>query len=267
MKFISFNINGIRAHIHQLQYIMEILHPDILCLQETRVHDDLFPINMISKYNYHVYYYGKKSYCGVALLSKKKPITVSTNILYDYNHETKRIIQANFFTSQGILNIINIYCPQGANRKNAKFLEKKLFYKNFTLYLYKNYKKHALLCIMGDMNIAPNYLDIGLKNTHYKSWLHSGKCAFLPEEQQWIKKLLDFGLIDSYRYLYPQKNNLYSWFDYRYNSFKQNIGLRIDLLLASYSLNKFLYSAGIDYKIRAMHKSSDHAPIWANFSI
>ncbi|MCR3755233.1 MAG: exodeoxyribonuclease III [Candidatus Westeberhardia cardiocondylae] len=266
MKFISFNINGLRAHIHQLEHIIQVINPDVIGLQEIKVQDKDFPIDILSKYNYYLYYYGQKSYYGVALLSKNKPLMVHKGLLIDEIYLCqKRTIKADFETSKGILTVINVYFPNGGYRNSIKFLEKKKFYKNFILYLKKYHNKNSLLIVMGDMNIAQDFLDIGIKGLLYKFWLKSGKCGFLPEEQTWVKNLLDFGLIDSYRYFNTLVNNKYSWFDYRFNSFKKNLGLRIDLLLSTKPLINVLESSGIYYNIRNMNKPSDHAPIWSNF--
>ncbi|CEN32196.1 Exodeoxyribonuclease III [Candidatus Westeberhardia cardiocondylae] len=267
MKFVSFNINGLRAHIHQLEFIIKTLQPDVIGLQETKIHDSMFPIELISKYNYHAYYNGQKRYYGVALLSREKPFFICKDFLNEKNNFQKRIIQAKFHTPQGILTVINSYFPNGENKKNIKYFQKKFFYQDFISYLKNIYKNNPLLLIMGDMNIAPQDLDIGIGKINKKYWIDSGKCSFLPEERIWIKSLFDVGLIDTYRYLNPMKNDLYSWFDYRFNGFEKNVGLRIDLLLSSISLIKFLQFSGIDYNIRKMSRPSDHAPVWAKFNL
>lgn len=97
--------------------------------------------------------------------------------------------------------------------------------------------------------------------------MNTGKCSFLPEERIWLNNLFQWGLTDIYRYLYPNKTNCYSWFDYKFRSFYKNQGLRIDLFLASIQLIKYIQNTGINYEIRAMQKTSDHAPIWVTFKL
>jgi len=122
---------------------------------------------------------------------------------------------------------------------------------------------------MGDMNVAPLELDIGIGADNAKRWLKSGKCSFLPEEREWLQDLLDWGLVDTYRHRFPQADNEFSWFDYRSRGFERDPkrGLRIDLLLATHTCADVCSDAGISYSIRGMEKPSDHCPIWTTFDI
>ena len=122
---------------------------------------------------------------------------------------------------------------------------------------------------MGDLNISPQDIDIGIGEENRKRWLRAGKCSFLPEEREWLKNLTSWGLVDTFRTLNPKVNNKYSWFDYRSRGFddKPKRGLRIDQIWATENLNSRLIEVGIDYKIRGMEKPSDHAPIWSSFKI
>ncbi|WP_395480166.1 exodeoxyribonuclease III [Candidatus Curculioniphilus buchneri] len=269
MKIVSFNINGLRAHLHQIEAIIIKLQPDIIGLQETKVHDDMFPVEKMSHYGYYLYYYGHKGYAGVALLSRKKPLSVHRGFSTDGENETqRRIIIADFDTSYGLLTIINGYSPQGEGRNHPiKFPAKKKFFHNLQDHIEQHHNSNSLLLIIGDMNISPTDLDIGIGEKNRKRWLQIGKCSFLPEERKWIDQLLAWGLIDIYRQKNPTVSNHYSWFDYRSHSFNENCGLRIDLLLASQRMFSFIRSTGISYEIRAMIKPSDHAPIWADFDL
>ncbi|UDG81444.1 Exodeoxyribonuclease III [Candidatus Profftia lariciata] len=268
MKCISFNINGLRAHIHQLKAIISKYQPDIIGLQEIKVHDDMFPLNDLKHLGYYMFYHGQKKYYGVALLSKKYPISVIKGFAHDKEDAQRRIITANFLTPVGILTIINGYFPQGENRNNhIKFSTKQKFYQDLCNYLKLEQTPIGQLIIMGDMNISPTDNDIGIGEKQRKRWLLHGKCSFLPEERQWMHSLMQWGLIDTYRQLYPKCNDKFSWFDYRSKGFDKNNGLRIDLILASKSLAQCCINAGIDYDIHNMEKPSDHAPIWAEFQM
>ncbi|AFP85728.1 exodeoxyribonuclease III [secondary endosymbiont of Heteropsylla cubana] len=268
MKFLSFNINGLRARLHQLDAIIRTLDPEIIGLQETKVHDNMFPVKEISRYGYHSYYHGQKGHYGVALLSKKKPLAIYRGLNTDTSEAQCRIIIGKFFTKQGILTVLNGYFPQGENRNHPiKFPAKERFYIDVQEYIEHYYQNDSLLVIMGDMNICPNDIDIGISKESRKRWIRTGKCAFLAEERVWIHRLLSWGLIDTYRHVNPDKNNCYSWFDYRSRGFYKNSGLRIDLLLASKPMIKLIRKSGIDYNIRAMDKPSDHAPVWTNFEL
>lgn len=270
MKFISFNINGLRAHMHQLDVIIKQLKPDVIGLQETKIHDNLFPTQQILQHGYYVYYYGQKQYHGVALFLKKPSLNTTLKLIQHSNYHgfQQRIIIVNIVTIIGTLTIINSYFPQGNNKKNLeKFEHKKKFYQNLQNYIEYNYHKNSLLLIMGDMNICPTDLDIGISEKQKQHWIKSGKCSFLPEERQWLNKLMNWGFIDIYRYAYPTKENCYSWFSYKSQGFYRNNGLRIDLILVTHPLIRYYKNSGIDYNIRNMHKPSDHAPVWVDFNI
>lgn len=265
MKVISFNINSLRARIHQLEAIIDKYQPDIIGLQETKVHNDQFPIKELEPFGYYLNYHGQKGHYGVALLTKQKPLSVHCGFPTDSQDAQCRLIVAKLPSNKGEMIVINGYFPQGDNREHKlKFPAKEKFYQDLTNYIQKFSLNQQLTIIMGDMNISPKDLDIGLNDENKKRWLTTGKCSFLPEEQEWMNSLMSLGFIDTYRHNHPDKS-VYSWFDYRSHGFNTNRGLRIDLILASQSLAPYCQETGIDLDIRAMDKPSDHAPIWANF--
>ena len=117
---------------------------------------------------------------------------------------------------------------------------------------------------MGDFNVAPTELDIGIGEQNAKRWLRDGKTAFLPEEIEMWNKIKDLGFVDSWRKQNPEEGSIYSWFDYRSRMFDDNPkrGLRIDHILLSENIEHAILNTGIDYSARAMEKPSDHCPIW-----
>lgn len=267
MKFISFNINGLRARPHQLAAIVEKYQPDVIGLQETKVHDDMFPLDDVKQLGYHIYYHGQKGHYGVALLLKNPPLAVRKGFATDDEDAQRRIIMADIATENGPLTVMNGYFPQGESRDHpTKFPAKEKFYRDLQTYV-ETFDPAGQLLIMGDLNISPADKDIGIGENNMKRWLRSGKCSFLPEEREWLGKLLNWGLVDTYRQMYPDTDDKFSWFDYRSKGFDDNRGLRIDLVLASPSLAKLCVATGIDYDIRAMEKPSDHAPVWAEFEL
>ena len=268
MKFISFNINGLRARPHQLAEIIHKHQPDVLGLQETKVHDDMFPLEDLQQYGYHIVYHGQKGHYGVALLSKQAPLNIRKGFPADNDESQRRLIMADFETPLGLLTVINGYFPQGESRDHeTKFPAKARFYADLQSYLENNLTNQQPVLIMGDMNISSTDLDIGIGDENRKRWLRTGKCSFLPEEREWMDKLINWGLVDTFRNAHPNINDQFSWFDYRSKGFDDNRGLRIDLLLASSALATRCTNTGIDYDIRAMEKPSDHAPVWAEFDI
>ena len=117
---------------------------------------------------------------------------------------------------------------------------------------------------MGDFNVAPAKLDIGIGEQNAKRWLRDGKTAFLPEEIAMWEKIKNLGFIDTWREHNPDEESIFSWFDYRSRMFDANPkrGLRIDHIMLSLNLKKYLLASGIDYEARAMEKPSDHCPVW-----
>ncbi len=268
MKFISFNINGLRARPHQLEAIIQQHNPDVIGLQETKVHDDMFPLEEVSKLGYHVFYHGQKGHYGVALLSRDMPLSVQRGFPDDGEEAQRRLIMAQIPTPSGNVTVINGYFPQGESRDHPiKFPAKEKFYRDLQNYLETHLQADDRVLIMGDMNISSSDLDIGIGEDSRKRWLRSGKCSFLPEEREWMDRLLNWGLVDTWRAANPDCADRFSWFDYRSKGFDDNRGLRIDLLLASHALAERCVDTGIDYQIRAMEKPSDHAPIWATFDL
>jgi exodeoxyribonuclease-3 len=268
VKIVSFNINGIRARPHQLERLVELQQPDIIGLQETKVQDMEFPEAHIRALGYEVSYFGQKGHYGVAIASLERPVQVQKGYPGDDDGAQRRIISARFDTSKGPLTVINCYCPQGEGRGHpVKFPAKAKFYADLLSYLEQYHRPDERLVLMGDMNIAPLDLDIGIGAENAKRWLRTGKCSFLPEERDWMQRLLAWGLVDSYRAFWPEQADALSWFDYRSRGFEREPrhGLRIDLLLATRSLMDDCQDVGIDYVVRAMDRPSDHCPIWARF--
>ena len=144
------------------------------------------------------------------------------------------------------------------------FQKKIKFYNDLEKHIKKLQKIQQNLILMGDFNVAPSKLDIGIGEQNVKRWLRDGKTAFLPEEIEMWNKIKNLGFIDSWRQQNPEEDSIYSWFDYRSRMFDDNPkrGLRIDHILLSENLSMLIKNTGIDYDARAMEKPSDHCPIW-----
>jgi exodeoxyribonuclease-3 len=270
LKIVSFNINGIRSRAHQLQALKARHDPDIVGLQESKVDDEAFPREMVEGLAYVPQYFGQKSHYGVAFLSKQQPISVEKGLPTDGDDAQRRVITATFATGGDPVTVINGYFPQGESRGHpVKFPGKERFYRDMLTYLRERFSPEQQLVLLGDMNVAPIDLDIGIGDDNAKRWLRAGKCSFLPEEREWLEALTDWGLADSYRSVHPEVGDRFSWFDYRSRGFEREPkrGLRIDLLLVTPPLRERLLDAGIDYEIRAMERPSDHCPVWATFDL
>ncbi len=270
MRVVTFNINGIRARPHQLERLVERYAPDIICLQETKVVDEEFPLDGIHSLGYQAQIFGQKGHYGVAVLSKSAPFAVTKGLPTDAEDSQRRLIAATFATPSGIpLTLINAYFPQGESRDHPlKFPAKRRFYADLRAYL-QGFSPDDQVLVIGDMNIAPVDLDIGIGEDNAKRWLRTGKCSFLPEEREWMAGLLGWGLYDCFRERYPEADDQLSWFDYRSRGFEREPkhGLRIDLVLASRGLQPKCREAGIAYDIRGMERPSDHCPVWVDFEL
>ena len=270
MKIVSFNTNSIRMRQHQLERLIKNHQPDVIGIQETKVQDHEFPVEMVRELGYEAAFHGQKTHYGVALLYKQQPVEIQKGFADDTDDAQRRFISATFEYEGKKITVMNGYFPQGESIDHPlKFPAKKKFYADLTKLITENFTPDDELIVMGDMNIAPVDQDIGIGPDNAKRWLKSGKCSFLTEEREWIQKLYDWGLYDTYRAHNPDVDDCFSWFDYRSKGFEKEPkrGLRIDLILATKNLMEKCTDTGIDYDVRSMNKPSDHSPVWANFQI
>ncbi|MBL3527627.1 MAG: exodeoxyribonuclease III [gamma proteobacterium endosymbiont of Lamellibrachia anaximandri] len=269
MKVVSFNTNSIRTREHQLARLRESYDPDVIGIQESKVQDQDFPLKMMENLGYQAEFFGQKTHYGVALLSKQPALAVEKGFPADDEDAQRRLIIARYASGKGNqVTVINGYFPQGESQDHeTKYPAKRKFYADLLNYLNEFHKPTDSVLVIGDMNIAPLDLDIGIGPDNVKRWLRTGKCSFLPEEREWLDRLQSWGLHDTYRTLYPEVDDQFSWFDYRSRGFDREPkrGLRIDLILATDPLNRSCTGAGIAHEIRGMEKPSDHCPIWAEF--
>ena len=270
LKIISFNINSVRARIPQVKALIDNHDPDIIGLQQTKVHDDEYPHEAIEDLGYKSIIHGQKGHYGVALLSKKLPLNAGKGFKHDNEDSQKRFVWGEYKTKKNSILVLNGYFPQGEERDHpTKFPAKKKFYRDLIDHLKEHHTPEENLVVMGDLNISPQDIDIGIGEENRKRWLRTGKCSFLPEEREWLGNLTSWGLLDTFRSINPNSQDRYSWFDYRSRAFNDSPkrGLRIDQIWATKKLNNKLLEVGIDYKIRGMEKPSDHAPIWSSFDL
>ena len=265
MRIVSFNINSVRARPHQLEYIRDVIKPDVIGLQETKVNDPDFPIDIINDIGYHVEFWGQKGHYGVAILSKCKPLSTIKGFVNDTEEDQKRFIQSSFKFGNEELVVMNGYFPQGENIKHeTKFPKKIKYYHDLKSHIVNVQKDSSNLIVMGDFNVSPEDIDIGIGELNAKRWLREGKTSFQPQEREMWNSIKDLGFVDTWRVKNPTDSSTYSWFDYRSRMFDQNPkrGLRIDHIMLSDNLADSIKDVGIDYEARAMEKPSDHCPVW-----
>ena len=220
---------------------------------------------MINEIGYHAEYWGQKGHYGVAILSKEKPINTVKGFVNDTEDDQKRFIQSTFKYGNEELIVMNGYFPQGENiNHETKFPKKIKYYADLKEHILDLKKVSSNLIVMGDFNVSPEDIDIGIGEQNAKRWLREGKTSFQPQEREMWNSIKDLGFVDTWRVINPDESSIYSWFDYRSRMFDQDPqrGLRIDHIMLSENLKDSINSVGIDHVARGMEKPSDHCPVW-----
>jgi len=252
LKLATWNVNSLKVRLPHLLGWLAADPPDIVCLQETKTEDAKFPSAEIEAAGYHVAWSGQKTYNGVAIVSRK-PVTEVSYGIAGFADEQKRVIAA----TKDSVRVIDAYVPNGQSVVSDKFRYKLDWLNAFTGYLEEQLAQYPELAVVGDFNIAPESRDVH----DPKAW--EGQVLCSDAERDAFNGLLGLGLVDSFR-LFEQPEKSYTWWDYRLNAFKRNMGLRIDHILLSPALAKRCWSVSILKDIRAQERPSDHAPVVAD---
>ena len=255
MKLATWNVNSLKVRLPQVLEFLAVQKPDVLCLQETKSEDANFPIADITGAGYQAVFSGQKTYNGVAILSPHSPQEVTLGIA-QFEDPQKRVIAA-------VLNgvrVICVYIPNGESVESDKYRYKLDWLRRLNACLKDELAKYPRLALLGDYNIAPENRDVH----DPKFW--EGKVLFSEPEKAAFRDIVALGLQDSFR-LFEQPEKSFSWWDYRMNGFKRNLGLRIDHILLSAELAKVCKSCVIDREMRAKERPSDHAPVLAEIDV
>jgi exodeoxyribonuclease III len=255
VRVVSWNINSLRKRQDRLFAWLEDTKPDIVCLQETKCTDEQFPALALQSAGYHSVYHGEKSYNGVAILSKTKPGDVRASLCDEVVDPQARVISAKIDD----VRVFSIYAPNGQAVGSPAYEYKLNWYRRLRDCLAK--VKDVDLVVCGDFNVAPEDVDV------HDPQLWRGAIMCSDAERAAFHELCAVGLVDTLRIHRKNEAGLFTWWDYRMLSFPKNRGLRIDAVLASESLAKRCTDAGIDREMRKGKEPSDHAPIWAEFSL
>ena len=264
MLIATWNVNSVRTRLSQIINWINQVNPDILCLQETKVIDNDFPIKPFETLGYEVIAFGQKSYNGVAIISKIKCENVIkgfSGFLGDQNNlnkfeDQKRLIATDI---NGV-KIINVYVPNGSSLNSDKFDYKINWLNCLSSFLDKQEKKGELICLLGDFNIAPSNNDI------HNPQRYEGGIMASEIERNALNNVLKGRLIDSFR-IYEKNTGHWSWWDYRNNAYELNKGWRIDHIYISKALTSKLKSCVIDSNPRGNLQPSDHAPVMINLDL
>ncbi len=255
MKIASWNLNSIRARQQLLVSWLALAQPDVLCLQELKCTDSEFPSLELKAAGYDSACYGQRSYNGVAILSKL-PLGDIARGMGDESDEQARVLAA----TAGRVRVISAYAPNGQAVDSPAFEYKLLWYERLCRYLDARFDKNEPLVLCGDFNVAPEPRDV------HDAKLWEGQTMFTLKEREALKRVVDFGLVDTFR-LHHAEEGRFSWWDYRMLAFPKNRGLRIDHLYATAPLAEKCIAADIDREARKGSQPSDHAPVWAEFAL
>jgi exodeoxyribonuclease-3 len=256
MKIASFNVNSIRARMNIVLEWLDKNQPDILCVQETKVQDDDFPIGAFDGTEYRCVFKGQKSYNGVAIFSKHEITKVKCG-LDDEPKDESRLIKAEI---NGV-NIVNTYIPQGYSAESEKFEYKLEWFGRLLRFFEENFQPGEPVIWVGDLNVAPEKIDV------YDHANLSGHVCFHPQVRKALEKVVRWGFVDVFR-MHCHKSGEYTFWDYRRkDSFERNIGWRLDHIMATESLAEKCTNCYTDKRIRLTVRPSDHVPIIAEFDL
>ena len=251
MKLISWNVNGLRAVMNKgFKEFFESIDADAICLQETKLQEgqiEFAPEGYYTYWNSAV----KKGYSGTVIFTKAKPINVTYGIEIEEHDQEGRVITAEYESFY----LVDCYTPN-SQRELTRLDYRMKWEDDFRKYLeILNQKKPVILC--GDLNVAHNEID--LKNP--KTNRHNA--GFTDEERNKMTELLGAGFTDSFRYLYPDKTDIYSWWSYMFHAREKNAGWRIDYFIVSNSIKDKIK----DSKILTEIMGSDHCPVELDIEI
>ncbi|TCO77424.1 exodeoxyribonuclease III [Marinisporobacter balticus] len=246
MKFVSWNVNGLRACVKKgfLDYFNAI-DADIFCVQETKLQEGQINLDL-KGYEQYWNYAVKKGYSGTAIFTKKKPLSVNYGVDIEEHDQEGRVITLAFDE----FFLVNVYTPN--SKRELERLDYRMNWEDdFRKYLKKlDAMKPVILC--GDLNVAHKEIDLKNPNTNHKS------AGFTDKERGKMTELLAAQFVDSFRYFYPDKEEVYSWWSYMRKARERNAGWRIDYFIVSERLKERMKDAQIHPEIMG----SDHCPVF-----
>ena len=245
MKLVSWNVNGLRAVMGKnfMEFFNEV-DADIFCLQETKLQEGQIEMDLPG---YHQYwnYAEKKGYSGTALFSRKEALSVKSGIGIDEHDHEGRVITLEFEDFY----FVTVYTPN--SQDGLKRLDYRMKWEDDFLAYLKGLEEHKPVIYAGDLNVAHKEIDLKNPKTNRKN------AGFTDEERGKMDKVIESGFIDTFRHFYPDQEQIYSWWSYRFKAREKNAGWRIDYFMASAALKDRLEDA----KIHTSVMGSDHCPV------
>ena len=255
MKLISWNVNGLRAIINKgFEEFFKEINADIFCIQETKMQEEQLEEKINTIFDGYKMYWNsaeKKGYSGTAIFSKKEPVNIKYGIGIEEHDKEGRVITLEFEKFY----MVNCYTPN--SKRELERLDYRMIweeaFRNYLLEL--NKKKPVILC--GDLNVAHKEIDLKNPKTNRRN------AGFTDEEREKMTELLNSGFVDSFRYLYPDKTDKYTWWSYMFKAREKNAGWRIDYFIVSDNIKDKIKESYIFSEIMG----SDHCPVGLDIEI
>ncbi len=255
MKFVSWNVNGLRAVINKgFEKFFNEIDADVFCIQETKMQEDQIDIKINNIFKNYFQYWNsaiKKGYSGTAVFTKVKPLNVTYGIGIEEHDKEGRVITLEYEKFY----LVNCYTPN--SKRELERLEYRTIWedeiRNYLCNL--NLIKPVIYC--GDLNVAHEEIDLKNPKTNRMN------AGFTDEERNKMTELLNAGFTDTFRYLYPKKEDCYSWWSYMFHAREKNVGWRIDYFIVSNNIKKKIKEATIYSDILG----SDHCPVGLDIDI
>ncbi len=245
MKLVSWNVNGIRACCQKgFKDIFKELNADVFCLQETKMQEGQLDLQFEGYHSFWNYAL-KKGYSGTAVFTKIKPLNVTFGIGLEEHDKEGRVITCEFED----FFLVTVYTPN--SQDELKRLSYRMDWEDAFLEYLKCLEKTKPVVFCGDLNVAHNDIDLKNPKTNRKN------AGFTDEERGKFTALLESGFVDTFRYLYPDLEGVYSWWSYRFKAREKNAGWRIDYFVVSECLKESI----LDAKIHTNIFGSDHCPV------
>lgn len=245
MKLISWNVNGLRACMQKgfIEFFKEA-DADIFCLQETKLQAGQLELDLPG---YHQYwnYAEKKGYSGTAVFTKRKPLKVTLGMGVEEHDHEGRVITAEYEEYF----VVTVYVPN--SQRELTRLDYRMQWEEAFLKYLKELEKRKPVIYCGDLNVAHQEIDLKNPKTNHHN------AGFTDEERKCFGRVLESGFVDTFRYFYPDKKEVYSWWSYMFQARAKNTGWRIDYFVASKALADRL----ADAKIHTEVPGSDHCPV------
>jgi len=260
MLIATWNVNSIKQRLGNLISWLRERRPDIVCLQETKCVDEVFPREPIEAEGYNVAAHGQKTFNGVAILSRLPLDEVFARLPGDEEDDHARFMEAVVSTPAGVVRVASIYLPNGNPVGTDKYPYKLKWMNRLLRYAEDRLALEEPLVLAGDYNVIPAARDV----TDPQNWVNDA--LFLPATREKFAALESAGFTDAIR-AGTDADGLYSFWDYQAGAWQRNVGLRIDHLLLSPQAADRLTATGIDRHVRGWDKPSDHVPVWCELQM